>query len=178
MKRVLSLALSALLVFSMAGCGAKESAEDVVKNAVDSLKNYDTEQITAYWGDSEIGDQAEEDAAIMKAIFGNISYEIVSSQEEKETASVEVKVSNLDMGAVMGDTVSEVFVKLLEGAFSSTGAEMSEEDQNKLFNDTFLEKLNSGEYDTVEKTVTVTLTLVDKKWTMDADNDEFYDELT
>lgn len=179
MKRMLSLVLSAVLMISLAGCGGRESAEDVVKNAIEALKSYDTEKISAYWGgDSAIAEgDGQESEEMLQAIFEGITYEIVSSKEEETTASVEVKISNLDMSSVMGDTISELFVKLLGDSFSG-GEQMSEEEQEQLFNDTFLEKLKSGEYETVEKTVTVSLTLTDKKWTIDQDNNEAYDALT
>lgn len=181
MKKFIATCLAIVLVFCVSGCGSpssvRPSAQTVVENAIDAVKSSDMENISKYWGSTFTnGTLSETDSEIMESIFKGISYKIISAEEGDTTATVKVKISNIDTASALSDTMSEAFSKLFSSAFS--GTEMSEEEQNEMMNSMFIEKLQSGNYPTVEKDVSITLTLVNDEWVIDKNMTDAYDALT
>lgn len=84
--------------------------------------------------------QSESDAEIVKAIFSGVSYKIISSDEQDETAVVKAKISNKDVSSILSDTMADAFSEILSSAFS--GGEMSDTEQNEMMNKLFMEKLS------------------------------------
>ena len=178
MKKVSCVFLSLALVLLLIGCGAnRKSARSVVEDAIDAVKSADQSVATGYWGDGISNAETDEsDAEMLKAMFGGISYNVISSEEKGDSATVKVEISNNDIASIMGDVLAESFSKALEVAFS--GQEMSEDEQTEMMNNLFIEKINSGDYGTVEKEVDVSLSLVDDEWVINPNQTEAIDAMT
>lgn len=164
MKRFIAFVIAAVMLFSLAACGtSRESAQSVAENAIKSVQQLDTEQMQKYWGTGKLDtgngdgfDASEGSQAMVK----NLTYEIVSAEETDSTATVNVKFTNVDVGAALSDAV----VAVLQKAFA--GEETTEEDTDA----EFIKALNSGNYDKVTKEATITLTLKDDAWVIDTAN--------
>lgn len=164
MKRFIAFVIAAVMLFSLAACGtSRESAQSVAENAIKAVQQLDTEQMQKYWGTGKLDtgngdgfDASEGSQAMVK----NLTYEIVSAEETDSTATVNVKFTNVDVGAALSDAV----VAVLQKAFA--GEETTEEDTDA----EFIKALNSGNYDKVTKETTITLTLKDDAWVIDTAN--------
>ena len=178
MKKVSCVFLSLALVLLLIGCGAnRKSAQSVVEDAIDAVKSADQSVATGYWGDGISNAETDEsDAEMLKAMFGGISYNVISSEDKGDSEPVQVEISNNDIASIMGDVLAESFSKALEVAFS--GQEMSEDEQTEMMNNLFIEKINSGDYGTVEKEVDVSLSLVDDEWVINPNQTEAIDAMT
>lgn len=84
MKKVSCVFLSLALVLLLIGCGAnRKSAQSVVEDAIDAVKSADQSVATGYWGDGISNAETDEsDAKMLKAMFGGISYNVISSEEK------------------------------------------------------------------------------------------------
>ncbi|HBR09269.1 MAG TPA: hypothetical protein DD735_10325 [Clostridiales bacterium] len=180
MKRVFAALLIVCIGVSLTGCGNKrESAEMVVKDAIEAIKACDAAKVRKYWGNENIGAESgdEMDEEALKAILGGIIYEIMGSEENDGAAVVDVKITNTDMGKVMTDVVAEVFPTLLAEAFKPESEQMSDEDSDKLFSDTLIELLARPDNPQITNTVKVALTLKDDVWVIDSGNDAAADAM-
>ena len=179
MKRFVCVCMILVALFVITGCagGSRPSAQSVVESAIDAVKAADSEKAANYWGNGFVESaQSESDAEIVKAIFSGVSYKIISSDEQDETAVVKAKISNKDISSILSDTMADAFSEILSSAFS--GGEMSDAEQTEMMNKLFMEKLNSDDYGDVEQEVDISLSLVDGNWVIDKDQTEVYNALT
>lgn len=179
MKRFVCVCMILVALFVITGCAgnSRPSAQSVVESAIDAVKAADSEKAANYWGNGFVESaQSESDAEIVKAIFSGVSYKIISSDEQDETAVVKAKISNKDISSILSDTMADAFSEILSSAFS--GGEMSDAEQTEMMNKLFMEKLNSDDYGDVEQEVDISLSLVDGNWVIDKDQTEVYNALT
>lgn len=133
MKKTLSILLAAVLSLGMlAGCSAsKTGAEHTVETVLNGFKTLDTEVIRRYVGSDELAASAlnldENQAALLNLMFENLSYKIISSDENGQNAVVTAEITNTDMSDLMGELVSRMF------ALAMTGEEITEENTVKIF---------------------------------------------
>lgn len=183
-KKACALVLAVCMLFSLSACGggtSRESAETVVKNALDAVKSCDLDKMAEYWGDEAIGTDDFTDDFVseetIQAIFSGLTYEILDSEEKESTATVEVKISNVDMTQVMTDAMTELFSALSDEDFLAEIEQMTEEEAAQFFIDQFVEVLQRPDNARVENTVTVPLSLVDGKWVIDDATDDVVDAM-
>lgn len=176
MKKFLSVLMAFAMVFALAGCASEPSPEDAVKTAIESLKDFDSETAIPAWGGNLSEENLDESEEAVKEIYSRIAYEIISSEVNDDTAIVTAKISNIDISSITTDAVAELFIEL----FSQIGTDtaMTDEETQQFFTDLFVEKIKSGEYDRVEKTVDITLTKIGGEWVIDDGNDAAIDALT
>lgn len=169
MKRCIAFLLATMMLLSLAACGTKrESAESVAEKAIQAAQKLDAEQMQKYWGSSDVelddADMSTLDAECMKAMFKNLSYEIVSSEEKEDSASVNVKFTNMDIGKAFADTLATAFAKVFETAFSGEAF-----DEETFISEELLKNLTSGNYDKVTKEATMTFKLENDQWVLNED---------
>ena len=184
MKRVITSVTVCAMLILLAGCGSGQAAkeptpEDVVASAIDAVKTCDFTTANAAWG-SDIekeADAATEDdqEAVVKAICSGIQYEIVSSDIAENTATVTVKISNKDLGTAFKDAMGEMFAELMSNLGSDN--QMTEEESQQYFTDLFVEKINGGDYTTVDSTVDVALTKGENGWEISGDTEDAIDAM-
>ena len=160
-KKVFAVLLTAVMVFSFAGCKPMEPAETSVTNYLNAIKAQDQETIAKYTG-AEYDASAEEEVTddfsqyMVDELLGNMAYEIISSEEAEETAAVTVAFTNVNMTVVM----SEVFAE----AFSLIFADMTEEELNTAMQGFFVTAMENHQADVVTKEVTLELTKGETHW--------------
>ena len=140
MKRSIAFLLSIVMLLSLAACGSmRESAQRVVEKAIQAVQKLDTEQMQKYWGTSSVSTGSDEtsdlDVECVKAMLKNLTYEIVSSDEKDDTATVKVNFSNIDIAKALTDTIAALLPQVI--ASSLTGEEVDD----SLFNSELLKNL-------------------------------------
>jgi|GEM_PF-277346 len=189
-KTISAIVLALAMVLSLSACGGpKESAQEVVTKGIEAVKAMDKAKIATYWGADTFKDldtsettatsavpstaaptatpSAEDTAkyeAMIKPIFTGITYKIISSTEDvkAETATVSAEITNTDMNIIMSEFVKQAVSAALAAAFS--GNQMTEEESDKLFTDTFTTLMAREDNTKVTKTVNIDLKLVDNAW--------------
>lgn len=170
--------------------------EEVVAAGLDCIINYDEDSIAEYFifedGDADLGnilnsgDDAEEaeasedteteeninelaDDEMVKLIFSHMTYKIISSEINGDTATVTVDITNKDAATAFGNA----FVAVLALAFSGA----SDEEIDSAFSSAFAESFESDENESVTSTVVINLKMIDGKWMVDPNNDAFLDAI-
>lgn len=169
MKRIVAILLAAVMLFSLAACGAKrESAQSVAENAIKAVQKFDDEQMQKYWGTSSVSTDSSEisnlDAECIKAMFSNLTYEVVSSKESETTAVVNVKFTNINLAKAFSDAFSAAIAKAMQNAFG--GADY---DESTIMSEEMINAIKSGNYDKVTKEASINLVLKDDAWVIDTE---------
>ncbi|WP_033167991.1 DUF5105 domain-containing protein [Clostridium sp. KNHs205] len=127
---LLILIMMITLVFSMAACKKTEfpAADESVKGFFTALSKADLKEAEKYCnsdtGNFKFEDPQEE--KLITLIFSKLNYEIVSSEEAGDTATVEVKLTNLDLQSVFEEMYGKIFDEAYDTALSEE--EMSDDD--------------------------------------------------
>ncbi len=169
MKRIVAILLAAVMLLSLAACGPKrESAQSVAENAIKAVQKFDDEQMQKYWGTSSVSTDSSEisnlDAECIKAMFSNLTYEVVSSKESETTAVVNVKFTNIDLAKAFSDAFSAAIAKAMQNAFG--GADY---DESTIMSEEMLNAIKSGNYEKVTKEASINLVLKDDAWVIDTE---------
>lgn len=129
------------LAVSVCGCSysAKTSAEKAIKKDLDLLKNLDSETTMKYisyqelFPDSDDNTELSDDIKeVFSLFFQNFDYKIldVSTDQNQETASAQLRLTTLDAQALARDFVSQSLQdEILKAA---SGDEDTEENENSL----------------------------------------------
>ena len=180
MKKTLCLGLEIAMALGLAGCAQRESAQSVVQKAIDSVKTMDVETMQSYWGNDQFKDidnsgadaESDDESLSMMTLFvKNLDYQIIESNEEKETATVKVQITNLDMSSIMSEFMSEAFKEALSYAFLPEEQRPTDEDMNKMSNDILTNLLEREDNPKVTNTVDITLSLRDNQWVINPSAD-------
>lgn len=178
MKKMLSLLLALTMMLSLAACGGSmPNPENTVKEAMSAVNPFDAEKVNLYWGDGALNAE-ETDAATaqyVSMLFENMTYEITGSEVTDNTATVDVSITNTDMGTAMNDVMTTYFTEMLSAAFS--GTEMSEDEMTNRLMELIGETIVSDEYETVTTDVELGLTYENKTWTITSGQDEAIDAM-
>lgn len=172
MKKLILVALVALSLVMLAGCGSSSStdneATDVVKTFLDAIKVGDFEEAFTNF------ETVDESMALMdsnpfaKELFGEITYKVIKSEISDTTATVKVKVTHPDYEEIMTAIQKEVLeytLSLADGDLSK----MSEEDSEKMLEKIMKEVSNKKDYGTKDSEGEFKLELVDDKWIIQDD---------
>lgn len=167
---VLLLILS-LAAFSLIGCGASgETPEQAVSNALTALRDLDHDKMEQYIVFDELIDDAEEmaeDEEFEKLLFNRLSFDIISSSEDGDTATVSTEISNIDMVEILGQYFIEVFELAFSNAFSEDP--LSEEELDELIEEMLIEMLQDDGAVMATTTVDIKLVKSDSTWKIQID---------
>lgn len=173
MKRVLCLGLALSMCLMFAACGPKVSAEAVVKNAIESVKSMDVDAMQGYWGNDQFKDISSDEAdaetdsdsqEMMGLLVKYLDYQIIKVDEEKDTATVTVQITNLDMSSIMSEYVSEAFKEALSYAYLPEEQQPTAEEMEAKYMEIMTTLLTRADNPKVTNTVDISLSLVDKQW--------------
>lgn len=156
------------LAVSVCGCSysAKTSAEKAIKKDLDLLKNLDSETTMKYisyqelFPDSDDNTELSDDIKeVFSLFFQNFDYKIldVSTDQNQETASAQLRLTTLDAQALARDFVSQSLQdEILKAA---SGDEDTEENENSLEQHYLrLHKLlKNNSYKTVDRNASIQL---------------------
>ncbi len=190
MKKYSPVLLLLILSLALASCApARVSARQAMTDAMEAVKAADIVKVREFMGtasilgaaeESERSEESEEsqpenESGLTKdqiaAFFKNISYKILSASEDKETATVEMEITNKDMQSVFDDYLAAAIDMFL----SEDNEELTEEEQAAKIA-SILITLIEEEEDYVTSTVTVEMSYKDGKWIIDP-NPEFSNAL-
>lgn len=156
------------LAVSVCGCSysAKTSAEKAIKKDLDLLKNLDSETTMKYisyqelFPDSDDNTELSDDIKeVFSLFFQNFDYKIldVSTDQNQETASAQLRLTTLDAQALARDFVSQSLQdEILKAA---SGDEDTEENENSL-EQRYLrlhKLLKNNSYKTVDRNASIQL---------------------
>mgnify|MGYP004529644607 FL=1 len=156
------------LAVSVCGCSysAKTSAEKAIKKDLDLLKNLDSETTMKYISYQELFPDSDDNTKLSDDIkevfslfFQNFDYKIldVSTDQNQETASAQLRLTTLDAQALARDFVSQSLQdEILKAA---SGDEDTEENENSL-EQRYLrlhKLLKNNSYKTVDRNASIQL---------------------
>ncbi|MEA4895787.1 MAG: hypothetical protein VB064_11065 [Oscillospiraceae bacterium] len=185
MKKILYLGISLALFLILVGCGPKESAQSIVQKAIESVKIMDVEAMQNYWGERQFKDVDSSEAttdseaqskAMLALLVKNLDYQIIEANEEKDTATVKVQITNIDMSSIMSEFVSQAVKEALSDAFLPEEQQPSQEEMDKKYSDILVTLLDRKDNPKVTNTVYITLSLVDNQWVI-VPNEEAVDAM-
>ena len=107
MKKIVSIMLVAIMLFSFAACN-QNTPEKALDNIFRALKDGDLTTLNELQGnEGDTPEMSDGDKEMYKALYGNFSYKIGKATVEGDKAKVEVDMSIVDMSKVMGKIIEE-----------------------------------------------------------------------
>lgn len=180
-SRCLLILIMITLVFSMAACKQTEfpKAEESVTGFFTALSKADLKEAEKYCksdtGNFTFDDPQEE--KLINLIFSKLNYEIVSTEEEGDTATVAVKLTNLDLQLVFEEMYGKIFDDAYDSALSEE--EMSDDDMEEKMMGYLEEGMSDPEAPVLTSEFDVTLKKdKDKKIWVIQDDDTFMSNIT
>lgn len=187
MRKLTTILLAVILCLSIVACGVDPTPTDVVNSYMDALKKNDTATISElYSGDTELSNffnstgvdtesLSEEFMSTIKEKLLAFEYTLSNEKIDGDKATVDVSVKTYNFKVAFTNAVSDYFQKALSMIFS----DVSDEEMNKLMENTLSEHLNDATFD-YEKTAQINLTKTEDGWKIDdfEDNTEIINTLT
>ena len=163
------LPLLFLVAVFFCGCTSREEKkiEEVIKQELDLLKNLDSDTTQKYLSYQELFEDGTKDKAqsatieeVFSLFFQEFDYKIldINVDKDKNTAQADLRLVTLDAGSLARDFSAEQLKKEISqaatGQTEDTGLTVSVEERYKILDDL----LKSKDYQTVERSCTITLT--------------------
>lgn len=154
---LLSLLLCLVMVFTLAGCGAKGPEKEIsnlINELCKAMKNLDIKKLAEIAGQdaSEVEALTEDDSMpgvteLIKKIAGTLEYKIGEITVDGDSAKAPVHFKYQDISEPFVTAFSNYMIKVLELAFSSLaeGTEPTEEELAQMFADYLTEALDGAE---------------------------------
>lgn len=176
-KKLVALLSTMVLMFSFVGCSSMESPETAVTNYLTAFQTIDLETLAKYSGATDEAASSETTTSVEdltseelgKKLMGNMTFEILSSEKDGDTATVTASITNTDLFTVISDS----FSKMLPLAFSG----LSDEEMETSMNHILLSAIDSNKDKTVTKEVTIHLEKGENGWIIVPD-DPLLDAIT
>lgn len=160
LKKMLSIIMAAAMIFSLVGCGSMESPETSVTNYLNAVKTLDLETMAKYVGEEATEETLEADDEfeeyMMNELFGNMTYEIISSEENDDTATVKVAFTNVNMSVVLSEVITQ--------AFSLIFSDLTEDEMNAKMEEFFMASMEKNKETLKTTEVDIELTKGEDHW--------------
>lgn len=175
-RRFLALLMGLGLLVALAACGtSRPSAQSVTEDAIQAVQAADLASLQQYWGGEMLDEETlglkGEDAELLTALTKNLTYKVVSAEEDESagTAVVSVEFTNTDMAPVMGDLVQSLIGDAFQYAFLPEDQQPTDEELSEQYMQKFTELLNAEDLTTKTTSVEIPLTLVEDQWQVTPD---------
>lgn len=175
-RRFLALLMGLGLLVALAACGtSRPSAQSVTEDAIQAVQAADLASLQQYWGGEMLDEETlglkGEDAELLTALTKNLTYKVVSAEEDESagTAVVSVEFTNTDMAPVMGDLVQSLIGDAFQYAFLPEDQQPTDEELSEQYMQKFTELLNAEDLTTKTTSVEIPLTLVEDQWQITPD---------
>ncbi|WP_291648074.1 hypothetical protein [Clostridium sp.] len=166
LKRISIIMTLVLSITAFYGCKSKEpSPSDTVKTYFDEIKSADEATISTLL--SNVKETDTNSSKKMITEIQKLTYTINSESIDGEKATVNVKVNGPDMAAVIATSIQEMFTSVFSQAFS--GTEMTEAEQNKLYDDIMVKALDGVTF--TDRTGDITLEKSENGWEITSANE-------
>jgi len=175
MKKILQVFLLILTTIVLTGCFGP-SPDRVVTDFFSAIKegNFDTaaNYIKSSNSNEEFREKLEkaqdiDDQKLAELLFSKLSWEIISTSKDQNTAEVKTKVTSIDMVRVF----TEVMNQIMPLAFASAFDENSSEKIEELTDQYFMNAISDPDAPTITSEVTVKLVKEEGKWLIEPDDD-------
>lgn len=176
-KRLGAILISAILLIGLVGCGAQKPSA-VVTEYFKEVKKGDAGKSNELINGSieELGEEStafdtysEEVSKLLSDSLKKLDFKINNETINGDKAVVNVTVKGDNISMAFADGIMKYFGLMLEAAFSNPN--MTDEESNNIMNEAMIESFENIISD--ERTGDLTLNKVDKKWTLEND-DELY----
>lgn len=176
-KKFLTVLLCVFFVTSLAGCGGS-TPDEALSEYLDTLKAFDIEAMEED-GDAIVKSLNELDSSLnlekgkskelFKQILSNLSYEIISTDEKEDNATVKVKITNKDLSKAFDG----IFKDVLKYALSNPNA--SEKDMTEFLSKKFTASIEKAlkTDKTVTNEINVNLQKEDGEWVVKDEDKDF-----
>ena len=173
MKRFVTIGIVFLLLVLLCACGGTAGPEAAVRTALDGLREYNFDKVEPVLSVDELMNFSEDvkgtfsRPAATAALFRYLSYEVTAVREEEDSAQVDVTITNVEFSSFLGNYMNAFMTLYLENAQA----------QEKLDDEALMDKAaeqlavftDEHQGDTVQHTVTVSLTKTEKGWKINPD---------
>lgn len=164
------LSVTIILTLLLLGCNSS-SPKNSVNDFFIGIKGMDKEKFNNYLLEQNKEDLKEfinknniEKNSELAKLFSKISWKVESSNIQKDSAEIAVKVTAIDMGEFISEMMGEMTTITFKNIFS--GEEMSEEDLKSKKDEYVLDKINNKQFK--EKSSIVVFKLIkdekSKRW--------------
>lgn len=160
-----------LVMAALVGCSSAPPPSKVVENFFKALQENNYQEIGKYIeGDTDkIGKfNNEDEEKLTKAITSKLKYEIVSTENKGNEATVKVKVTAPDLLKITSKTISELMGIAFATAFSDDSQQL---DMEKLTQQYFLNSVSDPNAPMVTTEVDIKLVKKDNAWYIQANDD-------
>ena len=170
MKKFLCIILAIVLAVSFTACG-KESPEKAANNALKAIKTLNISGIEKYFGELhlenyDIDEMSVEGIKVLKKITSKMSWEILETVEEEDSAVVSVRLTTVDVTPI----ITEIAAEFLGDALSSLlGDEMTEEEVKQKTIEIVEEELSEGDIKMMTNDIDLKLTRTEDGWKVEFD---------
>ena len=176
MQKILSLVCVFIMAVTLVSCGI-ESPERAVENALNAIKNLDTETMEKYFGEEELFEGDGEDATddileaeeVEKLLVEKLSFKILSSEKDGDNATVKVEITNIDMQSVFARYMEELFSMAMEEVFLELESDDYEEIEEEEVLQIFMDILSDEENKMTTSKVELKLSKTGGSWETAAD---------
>ena len=129
------------------------SPKQAVDGLLNNLREGDFEKAKEFLSGEDLLEEDEYNEEIKDLFFDKLSWKVVKVTEEKETANIEIEITNKDFKTIMGNYMAKVLKEALSG----------EQNQEKLENE-LMEELKNEETTTITSTQNMQAIKEGKKW--------------
>ncbi|RCX13505.1 uncharacterized protein DUF4878 [Anaerobacterium chartisolvens] len=178
--KAIILCLLFTLTASLASCtSASGSPDKAVSSFFEAIKEADVNTASKYLSSAsdDLTYDDEEQEKIMKKIFNNLDYKIISTEKDGDTATVNVKITSPDLVKIVSEMISELMPKLFEMALS--GDENADQNSEELIKQYFDNSLSSPDMPLISSDVEIKLSYSkDKKSWLIVPDDSLINAMT
>ena len=157
MKKLFALLMLLVMAFSLTACG-KQSAEAYIKNELDQFKK----------GEGLESSAEDLSPEVLQELLDNFSYNILSSTEDGDNATVEVEITNLDMITAVNNWLGQLLIFAFDQSLQSDNEQLSEEELNAVMYDMLYACMTAEDIKPVTTPLSLNLLRVDGQWQLDS----------
>ena len=169
MKKILSVILTVGILFSFSACSGAATPSDAVSGLMKALKAYDTAAIEEY-ADGKLIDDTNADSLQIEELrltLKNLEFEILSTEENGNEATVRALIENVNMQAVMTDYLTETIDLVYEKMEASS---IDQQDLQKRALKIFQDALEDHKKETATTSAEIRLTKQNGRWIVNWDD--------
>lgn len=173
LKKLAALLLALCFAVFACSCGASPDPKNAVSAALDALKAMDLDTVRQYMdydgmmNESE-GSASEETEEMNRQMFSRLSYHLGETKVDGDTATVQAKITNMDMAKVLQAYFDELY---------NMAGDSDENISDEKMEEVLREILGREDNETVTNEVTIKLAKKDGGWQIQA-TDELANALT
>jgi len=186
MKKIVVGFLLLVMLFPIVGCSSAQP-EDTVHNYFDAAQKINFGAMSRLIAPTNTEDiernttliEGQQDDPFgflldyMKSAASKITYKLVESTINGDSAVVTVDCKYVDSGPILTATIGELFVRMFEQAFNDV--EMTEEEKDEIFSTVFQEQIKIFDETFKEVTLNIDLVKIKDTWYVAETSDELLD---